>query len=370
MQVPFRRLLCLLAITCAWTLSAGAAPRKTENVVFIAIDGLRWQEVFNGAEKALLEDENQNWTPIEELRRAYWHDDAGERRTLLLPFLWGTVAKQGQIIGNPALGSAVTVTNPHWFSYPGYNEMTSGSADPAIDSNEFGPNPNNTVYEWLNQQPALSGKVEVFASWHVFHDIFNPARSRLPVRAGATIVDPADKTPEGLLFAELYNATPHLEGTDPLDAFVHVALRRHLSRARPRLLFVGYGDTDNFQHLGLYDQLLHGAHRVDGFIAALWQQMQSLPEYRDSTTFIITVDHGRGSGSELWQDHGVENPGSDRIWYAVIGPDTPALGERANVAGTTQAQFAATIADLLGYDYRGFNPQAAPSLLPVLQQAP
>jgi hypothetical protein len=241
-------------------------------------------------------------------------------------------------------------------------------ADPRIDTNEFGPNPNVTVYEWLNRQPTLAGKVEVFASWRVFDDIFHPARSKLPVRAGATIVDPADTTPEGRLFAELYRTTPHLEGKDPLDAFVHMALRRHLERQRPRVLFLGYGDTDNFAHLGLYDLLLNSAHNADGFIADLWQQMQALPEYKDRTTFIVTTDHGRGSGPVLWKDHGVEQPGSDRIWYAVIGPDTPALGERAGVSGTTQAQLAATVADLLGYDFRSFKPEAALSLLPVLQQ--
>jgi hypothetical protein len=218
----------------------------------------------------------------------------------------------------------------------------------------------------LNGQPALAGKVEVFASWGAFHDIFNVARSKLPVRAGPTIVDPADRTPEGLLFAGLYRDTPHLEDADPLDAFVHVALRRHLENNRPRLLFVGFGDTDNFAHIGHYDQHLDAARRADGFIADLWQQMQSLPDYKDSTTFIVTCDHGRGSGPELWKDHGTGQPGSDRIWYAVIGPDTPALGERSNVAGTTQAQLAATVADLLGYDYRGFKPEAAPSVVPAL----
>lgn len=368
MPVLPRSLFALLALCVAFAASA-AAPRKTENVVFIVVDGVRWQEVFNGAEQALLENPDLNWTPQEKLREQYWREDPAARRELLFPFLWGTVAKQGQIVGNPAKGSAASVTNPHWFSYPGYNEMTSGVADPRIDSNEFGPNPNTTVFEWLNRQPALAGKVEVFATWGAFHDIFNGARSGLPIRAGHTIVDPADRSPEGRLFAGLYEGTPHLEDADPLDAFVHVALGRHLERSRPRVLFVGYGDTDNFSHIGLYDQLLAAERRVDGFIGDLWQQMQSLPGYKDRTTFIITCDHGRGSGPVLWKDHGVEQPGSDRIWYAVIGPDTPALGERAGLAGTTQAQLAATVADLMGYDYRGFKPEAAPSLLPVLQKA-
>ena len=65
--------------------------------------------------------------------------------------------------------------------------------------------------------------------------------------------------------------------------------------------------------------------------------MQAMPEYHDNTTFIITCDHGRGSGPEQWKEHGVEEPGSENVWIAVMGPDTPAAGradaDRAGDAG-------------------------------------
>ena len=47
------------------------------------------------------------------------------------------------------------------------------------------------------------------------------------------------------------------------------------------------------------------------------------------------------------------------MWLAVIGPDTPALGERRNAASVTQSQIAATIAALLGLDYRRDQARAA-----------
>jgi hypothetical protein len=84
--------------------------------------------------------------------------DAAERRALLFPFLWGTVAKRGQIFGNQALGSVAHVTNGKAFSYPGYNEMTTGYPNDAIDSNEFGPNPNATVFEWLNNTTSFAAR--------------------------------------------------------------------------------------------------------------------------------------------------------------------------------------------------------------------
>jgi hypothetical protein len=67
-----------------------------------------------------------------------------------------------------------------------------------------------------------------------------------------------------------------------------------------------------------------------------------------------------------WKDHGVDQKGSENIWIAVIGPDTPPLGERHNVASVTQSQIAATIAALLGEDYGAAVPKAAKPLLDVL----
>jgi len=369
MKKPWIAALLCLAGLGALAPAAADAP-KTRNVVLIVTDGLRWQEVFTGADPLLLNDKaGGSWTPVAELRQKYWSDDPNERRRLLLPFLWGTVAKQGQLLGNQQQGSRAEVTNGKWFSYPGYNEMASGAADARIDRNEFGPNPNQTVFEWLNGQPGFAGKVEIFGTWNTFHDIFNDARSHLPVRSGATLVDPADRSPRGRLLLELYRTTTRLEDPDPFDSFLYVTLAEHLKTHHPRVLFVGFGDTDNWAHAGRYDALLDTAHNVDYFIGRLWQQMQAIPEYRDRTTFIITTDHGRGGGLVEWKEHGIEEAGSGNIWLAVIGPDTAPLGERKNVATVTQAQIAATVAAFVGQDYRKAKPAAAAPIGELLGKA-
>jgi len=359
---------CLIALIYGAGAEVHAAPSlATRNVVLIVCDGLRWQEIFTGADPGLMNEEaGGSWTPIPVLRAAYWSDDVAERRAKLFPFLWGTLAVQGQLFGNQLRGSVAHVTNPMWFSYPGYNEMSTGAADPKIDSNEFGPNPNVSVFEWLAGLPEFADKVEIFGTWETFHDIFNERRSHLPIRSGASLVDSTDSSASGRLLTQLYRTTTRLEVLDPYDSFLSVALRRHLDKHRPRVLFVGFGDTDNFAHLGHYDMVLNAAHNFDGFLAALWRQMQSLPEYRGKTTFIVTADHGRGSGPEQWKEHGVEQPGSENVWIGVLGPDTPALGERHDVPAVTQAQIAATLAAALGKDYVAAKPGVAAPLPDVL----
>jgi len=55
----------------------------------------------------------------------------------------------------------------------------------------------------------------------------------------------------------------------------------------------------------------------------------------------------------------VEEKGSENIWLAVIGPDTKARGERENISPVTQSQIAASIAALLGKNFRRAFPRTA-----------
>ena len=189
---------------------AQSAPR-TRNVVLIVSDGLRWQEVFTGADPTLLNEANGGiWGKEADLRREFWRDDPVERRRALFPFLWNTVAVHGQIFGNQALGSVARVTNGLAFSYPGYNEMLTGHPDARIDSNEFGPNPNVSVLEWLNTLPDLHGKVSVFATWATFKDILSVSRSHLPLQVGWDLPYHGELSERQALLNRLYQTTTRL----------------------------------------------------------------------------------------------------------------------------------------------------------------
>jgi hypothetical protein len=358
-----------LAAVSLWLLMTAAAfAAKTQNVVLIVSDGLRWQEVFTGAEEDLLnEKDGGSWLSEQELRKRYWRQSVNERRAVLFPFLWGTVAKRGQLFGNQTLGSVARVTNGKAFSYPGYNEMSTGFPNAAIDSNEFGPNPTATVFEWLNKIDEFRGRVAIYGTWSVYENIFNKKRSGLVMQTGWRLPKKEPETPRDALLRELYETTTQFDEEDVPNSFLQIPLLDYVTSAKPRVMFVGYGETDNWAHQGRYDLVLDSAHRFDYFVKQLWDTMQAIPQYRGTTTFIITADHGRGSGLREWKEHGVEEKGSENIWIAVLGPDTPPLGERSHVAPVTQAQIAATVAALVGRDYHAAVPQAAQPLAAVLQ---
>jgi len=364
-----RVVLLAVAVACVAAAAASVArpaaeQRKTQAVVLIVSDGLRWQEVFTGADPLLMNSKNGGiWRNEEDLKRLYWRERVEERRAALLPFFWTVIAKQGQLYGNQTRGSVARVTNGMAFSYPGYNEMLTGRPDPRINSNEYGPNPNVTVFEWLNGKPDFAGRVAALATWGAFREIFNQPRSHVDVRAGWNgPYSSTSGTPRDGLMRELWANMTRLDEDDTYNSFLQVELLDYVKTKKPRVLFVGYGETDNWAHQGRYDLVLDSAHGMDHFVQELWETMQAMPEYRGRVTFLITADHGRGSGPVEWREHGKKEKGSENIWLAVMGPDTAALGERTNVAPITQSQIAATLAALVGADYRREVPSVAPAI--------
>ncbi|QEC52534.1 hypothetical protein EDD80_11317 [Anseongella ginsenosidimutans] len=338
-------------LLCSYLIS-GAQEMKTENIFLITLDGLRWQEVFTGADPELIANKDFVEDGIR-LKKMFWRASGEARRKALLPFFWSTVAGQGQLYGNRQEDSYVNVTNPHWFSYPGYNEILTGHADKRINSNDKIPNPNRTVLDFISEQPGMKGKVAAFGSWDVFPYILNAERSDYPVNAGFDTASISPLTGREQLLNELLHEIPPLWSSVRYDAFTHHYAMEYLKKRHPQILYVAYGETDDFAHHGRYDSYLQSAHQTDKFIKELWDFAQSDPRYKGKTTFIITTDHGRGTALPgAWRSHGASVKGADEIWIAIIGPDTPS-GKITSVKGNYyQNQVAETTAAFLGLDFK------------------
>jgi hypothetical protein len=347
-----------LALTAAIAAAADDPARtKAENVLFVTTDGLRWQEVFSGADEALMNKGRGGVAELARLRRDFWRDTPEARREALLPFTWGVIAKEGQLYGNRQKGSAARVTNGLTFSYPGYGEILCGFADPRVDSNEKRANPNPNVLEWLDARERFRGRVAAFSSWDVMPYVLNAKRNGLPVNAGHQPLAGID-TPRVRMLNELITETPHYGEENRNDALTYRAAKEYLLAKRPRVLYVAFDQTDEHGHAGRYDRVLGAAHKVDAFVNDLWETMQALPEYRGKTALVFTTDHGRGDPPVGWKDHGKRAAGSEAVWVGLLGPDTPPLGERWDVPEVTHAQLAATLAALLGEDYCAAVPRA------------
>jgi hypothetical protein len=339
---------CFLALSTA-------AQTKSENLVIITLDGMRWQEVFGGVDSAILQDKSFTRDSADIVSN-FWSDDVKTRREKLFPFLWGTVAARGQIFGNRKAGNRVNVSNPFWFSYPGYNEIFTGYPDTAVNSNDKIPNPNVNVLEYINRQPSFKGRVAAFATWDVFPFILNESRSGFMVNADVDSFKIKSAAFQLLNDMQFLSAKPL--GVR-LDVITYLAAREYAKMYKPRVLYIAFDETDDYAHEGQYDQYLKSAHAADAMMADLWKTLQAMPQYRSKTTFLITCDHGRGDKvKKEWTSHGKNIEGADEIWIAVIGPGISSKGEIQDPGQIYQAQLAQTIANFLGMHFSAKHPVA------------
>jgi hypothetical protein len=349
-------------LAAALLLSAAAAPKAAPRgpsledapkVILVTFDGVRWQDVFRGASPDLMADKAYANPDIVEgaIGPAYLIDGAKtpeERGAALMPFLHGAIARQGVLLGDRDHGQCAEVANDLWYSYPGYNEMLTGRADPAITDNGKTLNPNVSVLESLNRRSAYQNRVSAVGTWDVFAYILNTPRSHLPVNKDIVGFPTDVKTTRGAW--------------------------EILARHDQRLIYIGFGDTDEFGHAGDYAAYLMALERGDEFLRELWTAVQSDPYYRGKTTLIVLTDHGRGETPKAaWREHGSlrsysTDPGdpafaktgvvgSGQVWMAAIGPAVKRERAGAYTPGhcAHSEQIAASLLTALGEDWRAYE---------------
>lgn len=342
------KILCLLSFTCLFTLCQAQSPFKTKYVFIVTTDGFRWQELFTGADSLLINDPSV----VEDtslLKSQFWDADQYRRRKLLMPFFWNVMAKSGILYGNRLLGNKMNVKNLYKISYPGYNEIFTGYADPRPNFNHAVYNRNENILGFLNNLPEHKGKVVAFSSWNMFPYILNTPQNGISFNSGYTNMQEDEDT----LFSEV-NKTENVlvnKGHTRMDQLTFLNAMEYIKKNKPHVAFIGLGETDEFAHSRRYDLYLQQANAVDKMISDLWYFIQSNPYYRNQTTLLITTDHGRGKKQGTWNNHGFWISGSGQTWLGILGPDVQPLGELETDGNFYADQLAATIGWLLNTEY-------------------
>ena len=345
-------------------MGATAQSFQAENIFIITLDGVRWQEVFNGADLTLIN--NNQFTKDTSLAKQMFYDpSAEERRKKLMPFFWNVIQQRGQLYGNRKYDNYVNVVNGHRFSYPGYNEILTGYPQ-GIHSNKPIENENSNILEFLNNIPAYSNEVVAFTSWSIFPQILGTQRNHLPVYSGyGSLPDTANTAMQ--LLHEVQDKVIDDTTATRYDALTFVAAREYVEQHQPKVVYLSFGDPDECAHRGEYDQYLQSLNNIDRMIAQLWYFIQSNPAYKDKTSLLITTDHGRGKKVKHWKSHNFLLKGSADIWLALMGPAITPAGEIKVKQQIYQEQIANTIAWLLGTRFTANHPVADPITLSAVR---
>jgi len=326
------------------------AQSKTENVILMTLDGARLQEMFGGLDAEIFRSADKNF----EKKATYKKFNAAtaiERREKLLPFFWTELMENhGSIAGNRSLNSIVKTTNTHFFSYPGYSELVTGTArDSIIDTNEFGQNRWPSFLNFLQKKMRLTrDQAAAFGSWDAIELISTNDAKAFVVNSGpkgfdAPGIDPVLNEAAALTIGPAMSVRP--------DYFTYKFALDQMKKHHPRAMFISFGETDDWAHQRDYEKYLQSWHNTDAMLRGLWIFIQNDKQYRDKTTLIITIDHGRGNTGKDWSDHGSDVPEAQYIWMAFVGPEWSKRGEWKDSAEIYQNQVAATLTKLMGFDY-------------------
>lgn len=339
-----------------------------DHVIVISLDGVRTQEMFGGLDPAILQAVLGPKRKAEEhpLYKQFWRDTREARREALMPFLWGTFLKQhASIVGDRWAGSVMTLGNTMRFSYPGYAELMTGTAhDDVITSNDSRYYPFETVLQFLRREFALPREgVACFGSWDVFKYIPHSKAGDVFVNAGYEDYPTADPRLQALNAAQ--HVTVPVWDTARYDHYTWQFALDHLMRHKPKALWIGLDETDDWSHNTSYVRVIEYLRRFDGWLQALWTQLQSTPGFAGRTALMIVTDHGRGNGADDWGSHGKDTEGAQFVWAVVAAPHWKARGAwRAGHPPASQSQVAATVAALVGRDWKAASPAAGAPLMP------
>jgi hypothetical protein len=313
-----------------------AEERAESAVVLVVLDGVRWQEVFGGADRALARERGLN--PL-----------AWANPRALVPNLQRLVETRALALGAPGHGAEISATGPQFVSLPGYIEIFAGHPDPRCGSNDCARPPARTITDDVRDAVGADD-VAVVASWPTIARAASADPSRVFLSTGRKRVERGDRLRDDAA-AEAWidrgaraRAWPG-EGDYRPDSFTAAVALRALTTLRPRFLFVGLGDADEYAHRNDYSGYLQAVHASDAFLGDLFATLDSMGARGKHTTVLVTADHGRAYD---FRDHGGRYPESGRVWLVAGGGDVRTHGLVATARRHTLSDLAPTVRALLG----------------------
>jgi hypothetical protein len=315
--------------------------RTTSAVVLVVLDGVRAQEVFGGADRDLARGRGLN--PLA------WANPRD-----LTPYLQRWLDSDAIALGVPGHGAEIVASGPRFISLPGYLEIFAGKPDPACEGNECVRPPAHTIADDVRESSGADD-VAVITSWPNIARAAAGDPSAYVMSAGRKLLSRGDLLRADSGMSPLLERGARVkawpgEGDYRPDAFTAKVALRYLETARPRFVFVGLGDADEYAHRGDYHGYLEAVHASDTFLGELQATLARMGARGRHTTVLVTADHGRAYS---FVDHGARYPESARVWLVAAGGDVRGHGVVPAAARHTLSDIAPTVRGLLGIQGEG-----------------
>jgi len=312
--------------------AARPKPARDGRVVLITLDGVRAEDVFNGADPSL--------KPGAKVGQ-YENPEA------LMPRTYGLVKTRGVALGadRPGCGTVRTANGAN-VSLPGYLEIFTGRKTRCRD-NACAPTDQSTVLDEVADAGLFP--VASIGSWQVLDHAVASGKSNVLVAAGARRWPGARPVMGGhleelVVAGERSEPYPGHLGYRP-DVYTAAIALEYLRTQVPTVLHVGLGDTDEYAHQNQYRAYLDSLAEADRFIGKVAETLDSMGDIGARTTVIITTDHGRNAD---FQHHGSASASSARTFMIAFGGRVPVQGVACSKRDVTLADIAPTVREVLG----------------------
>ena len=310
------------------------SPREAV-VVLVVLDGVREQEIFEGAE-ARLSDE-RGLAPEERPDAAH-----------LIPNLLRLRLIEGAAEGGAGTGSVVEASGPEFVSKPGYMELLTGRSDTGCLSNDCDRVPFPTVADDVARRPGRGAVV--VSSWSGIDSAASVGGSNVLVSVGSSAGEGRAALAKISAIREVLDAAdPALSPawgagfrSDELTGRLALAVLRTRT---PTFLFVGLGETDEYADADDYRGYLAALTRADAIIGRIWAELRARNARGQSCTLFVTTDHGRAHD---FKSHGKAYPESARVWMIAAGAGIAAKVSVTSPVHRRLADIGQTIRFILG----------------------
>jgi hypothetical protein len=302
-------------------------------VVLVVLDGARWQDVFVGADPQLAAEARVQQASAREL----------------MPHLHALIADRGAALGAPGHGAPISASGPNFVSLPGYTEIFGGRRVTGCSDNDCGPPRDATVVDEVAARGNAPGDAAVIASWERIERAATVDSSRIVLSAGRSRLSHVELLSADDVGRDLLDRGAHAEafpgyGDFRPDRLTAAIALRYLETRRPRLMFLGLGEPDEYAHRGDYAGYLGSLRAADAILGDLFAVLDRMGDRGRHTTVLVTADHGRGRD---YRFHGRDFPESARVWLVAAGGGIEARGLVQSLGPHRLADVAPTVRLLL-----------------------
>jgi hypothetical protein len=189
----------------------------------------------------------------------------------------------------------------------------------------------------------------VIASWERIERAATDNPSRIVLSAGRSRVTHSEALREDDVARDLLDRGAHADpfpgyGDFRPDRLTAAIAIHYLETKRPRLVFLGLGEPDEYAHRGDYAGYLQSLRASDAVLGDLVAALDRMGSRGRQTAVFVTADHGRGRD---YRFHGRDFPESSRVWLVAAGGAVESRGLAQSLHAHRLADVAPTLRALL-----------------------